>query len=103
MTTVRNTLVVVATVAAIAACGSSTQPTPTGSEGDADGTICAKVSVGYTDIPADVQQNATPDLVALVTKWEGYLGLVAAMEPGAQAEADAAQVKVLDWCSDHGF
>jgi hypothetical protein len=50
-----------------------------------------------------VLQNASPDLAALVTTWEGYLGEVGAMEPGAQANADAAQEKVNGWCTDHGL
>lgn len=86
----------------LAACGH--QSPPTGAAGDADSTICANVPIGYSqEITASVLQNATPDLVALVTTWEGYLGEVGAMEPGAQAQADAAQQKVTDWCSDHGL
>ena len=90
----------------LAACGSTggAQPTPTGAAGDADSTICTNAAIGYTnEISASDLQNASPDLVALVNTWEGYLGQAAAMEPGAQAEADAAQTKVTDWCSDHGF
>lgn len=80
------------------------QPAPTGAAGDADSTICTEAPIGYTqEITASDMQNATPDLSVLVTTWEGYLGQVAALEPGAQAEANAVQQKVTDWCSDHGF
>jgi ABC-type glycerol-3-phosphate transport system substrate-binding protein len=92
-------------VLVLAACGSGNpQPSPTGAAGDADGTICTNAPIGYSqEITTTVLQNATPDLVALVTTWEGYLGQAAAMEPGAQANANDAQEKISSWCSDHGF